>query len=158
MVLLLVSKKENHNAKYGFLFFFPSKKKKNKVQKQRFFFKPETGFVFFFSLKPESKYFFFPPKPECKPTFLVYIYIYIYIYIFGDFFFSDQPNLFFFQIRRLPGARRSHFDVCFPGYNGGQAVPQHLDTTPTNCNSIRGYHPNTTLFDKLKTKRKTSLF
>ena len=36
------------------------------------------------------------------------------------------------QIRRLPGARRSHFDVCFPGYNGGQAVAQHLDTTPEN--------------------------
>ena len=36
------------------------------------------------------------------------------------------------QIRRLPGARRSHFDVCFPGYNGGQAVPQHLDTAPAN--------------------------
>ena len=27
------------------------------------------------------------------------------------------------QIHRLPGARRSHFDICFPGYNGGQAVP-----------------------------------
>ena len=36
------------------------------------------------------------------------------------------------QIRRLLGARRSHFDVCFPGYNDGQAVPQHLDTAPTN--------------------------
>ena len=36
------------------------------------------------------------------------------------------------QIRRLPGAWRNHFDVCFPGYNGGQAVPQHLDTAPTN--------------------------
>ena len=36
------------------------------------------------------------------------------------------------QIRRLPGARRSHFDVCFPGYNGGQAVPQHLDTASAN--------------------------
>ena len=36
------------------------------------------------------------------------------------------------QIRRLPGARRSHFDVCFLGYNGGQAVPQHLDTAPAN--------------------------
>ena len=36
------------------------------------------------------------------------------------------------QIRRLPGAWRSHFDVCFPGYNGGQAVPQHLDTAPAN--------------------------
>ena len=36
------------------------------------------------------------------------------------------------QIRRLPGARRSHFDVCFPGYNGGQAVPQHLNTAPAN--------------------------
>ena len=36
------------------------------------------------------------------------------------------------QIRRLPGARRNHFDVCFPGYNGGQAVPQHLDTAPAN--------------------------
>ena len=36
------------------------------------------------------------------------------------------------QILRLPGARRNHFDVCFPGYNGGQAVPQHLDTAPTN--------------------------
>ena len=36
------------------------------------------------------------------------------------------------HIRRLPDARRSHFDVCFPGYNGGQAVPQHLDTAPTN--------------------------
>ena len=36
------------------------------------------------------------------------------------------------HIRRLPGAWRSHFDVCFPGYNGGQAVPQHLDTGPTN--------------------------
>ena len=36
------------------------------------------------------------------------------------------------QIHRLPGARRSHFDVCFPGYNGGQAVPQHLETAPTN--------------------------
>ena len=36
------------------------------------------------------------------------------------------------QIRRIPGARRSHFDVCFPGYNGGQAVPQHLDTAPAN--------------------------
>ena len=34
--------------------------------------------------------------------------------------------------RRLPGARRSHFDVCFPGYNDGQAVPQHLDTAPAN--------------------------
>ena len=22
------------------------------------------------------------------------------------------------QIHRLPGAKRSHFDVCFPGYNG----------------------------------------
>ena len=36
------------------------------------------------------------------------------------------------HIRRLPGARRSHFDVCFPGYNGGQAVPQHLDTALAN--------------------------
>ena len=36
------------------------------------------------------------------------------------------------QIRRLPGAQRNHFDVCFPGYNGGQAVPQHLDTAPAN--------------------------
>ena len=36
------------------------------------------------------------------------------------------------QICRLPGARRSHFDVCFPGYNDGQAVPQHLDTAPAN--------------------------
>ena len=36
------------------------------------------------------------------------------------------------HIHRLPGARRSHFDICFPGYNGGQAVPQHLDTTPAN--------------------------
>ena len=36
------------------------------------------------------------------------------------------------QIRRLPGARRNHFDVCFPGYNGGQAVPQHLDTALAN--------------------------
>ena len=36
------------------------------------------------------------------------------------------------QIRHLPGARRSHFDVCFPGYNDGQAVPQHLDTAPAN--------------------------
>ena len=36
------------------------------------------------------------------------------------------------QIRRLPGARRNHFDVCFPGYNGGQTVPQHLDTAPAN--------------------------
>ena len=36
------------------------------------------------------------------------------------------------QIRRLPGARRSHFDVCFPGHNGGPVVPQHLDTAPAN--------------------------
>ena len=36
------------------------------------------------------------------------------------------------QIRGLPGARRNHFDVCFPGYNGRQAVPQHLDTAPAN--------------------------
>ena len=36
------------------------------------------------------------------------------------------------QIRRLPGAWRSHFDVCFLGYNGRQAVPQHLDTAPAN--------------------------
>ena len=36
------------------------------------------------------------------------------------------------HIRRLPGARRSHFDICFPGYNGEQAVPQHLDTAPAN--------------------------
>ena len=36
------------------------------------------------------------------------------------------------QIRRLLGTQRSHFDVCFTGYNGGQAVPQHLDTAPAN--------------------------
>ena len=35
-------------------------------------------------------------------------------------------------IRLLPSARRSHFNVCFPGYNDGQAVPQHLDTAPAN--------------------------
>ena len=36
------------------------------------------------------------------------------------------------HIHRLPSAWRSHFDVCFPGYNGGQVVPQHLDTAPAN--------------------------
>ena len=36
------------------------------------------------------------------------------------------------QNHRLPGAWRSHFDVRFPGYNGGQAVPQYLDTALTN--------------------------
>ena len=36
------------------------------------------------------------------------------------------------QIRRLPGAQRNHFNVCFPRYNGGQAVPQHLNTAPAN--------------------------
>ena len=36
------------------------------------------------------------------------------------------------QIRCLPGAQRSHFDVCFQGYNCRQEVPQHLDTAPAN--------------------------
>ena len=36
------------------------------------------------------------------------------------------------QISCLLSARRSHFDVCFPEYKCGQAVPQHLDTASAN--------------------------
>ena len=89
----------------------------------------------------------------------IYIYIYIYIYMLDlllglqrkskdcekEYYKNktqksvntEKPSLVSVtislkQIRRLHGAQRNYFDVCFPGYNGGQAVPQHLDTAPAN--------------------------
>ena len=141
MVLLLVSKRENHNAKYGFFFFFfpfslkDKKKKKKKIPEKSFFlFFVSRTFFFFFQeqsvlsllnllqgLQRESKdcekdhYKNKTRKPNnTKMPSLVSVTISLK------------------QIRRLPGARKSHFDVYFSGYNGGQTVPQHLDTAPVN--------------------------
>ena len=140
MVLLLVSIKENHNAKYGFFYIFfsrfPLKTKKKKFPKKvSFIFFPQNLFIFLFfflvtSSSPTNQlcfFFFFLQEQSVLSLLHLLQGLQRESKDYEKNHYKNKtrkPNntkmsslvsvtISLKQIRRLPGARRSHFDICF---------------------------------------------